>query len=133
MRNIRKIFSFILMLMFLVLSVSSVFAGSKTLTFQWDYPIPPTDLAGFYFYKADVAGGPYTKVSTIPFIIGQVQYVSPQNLTVPDNTEVIMYFVVSAYDTSGNESTKSNEVNYKFDFVAPANPINFIIKIVTVP
>lgn len=123
----------ILMLAVLVFFILSgmTMAGQKTITFQWDYPEPPTDLAGFNFYTAAKAGGPYTRVTSIPYVAGQTQYTSPQNLTAPDNAETIMFFVVSAYDKSNNESAKSNEVTYTFDFLAPPGPINFIIKVVT--
>ena len=106
-------------------------AGTKTITFQWDYPSPPADLAGFNFYTAAKAGGPYTKATSIPYVAGQTQYTSAQNLTAPDNAETAMYFAVSAYDKSNNESAKSNEVNYTFDFLAPPGRINLIIKVVT--
>ena len=122
----------------LILTVLALFilsglaiAGQKTITFQWDYPSPPSDLGGFNFYTASKAGGPYTKATSIPYVAGQTQYTSAQNLTSPDGAETVMYFVVSAYDKSNNESVKSNEVTYTFDFLAPPGPINFIIKVVT--
>ena len=133
----KRILMFLLVaLLGLLLVVPVVFAGSKTITFQWDYPTPPADLAGFYIYKANAAGGPYpttARIATIPFVAGTTTYTSLQPFTAPDNAETTYYFVASAYDTSGNESGKSNEISYKFDFLSPINPINFIIKVVTSP
>lgn len=126
----------VLLLMLLILTLilpMAAYGGSKTVTFQWDYPSPPTDMGGFYLYSASVAGGPYTKVTSISWVTGTTQYTSAQAITAPDAVETKMYFVVSAYDKNGNESGKSNEVSYIFDFLAPGSPINFIIKVVTSP
>jgi hypothetical protein len=107
------------------------FAGTKTLTFQWDSNTEE-DIVGYRIYKGSAVGGPYSKIGDIPHVPGTTQ-TSPANIVVPDGEDTTLYFVVTAYDLSGNESGYSNEVSAKIDFKPPANPHTFIIKVVTSP
>ncbi len=47
----------------------------------------------------------------------------PYTVEVPPGTEGTIYFVVTAVDTSGNESGYSNTHEEPYDFLAPAPPV----------
>lgn len=74
---------------------------------SWDAPTtnvdgtPLTDLAGYKVYYGQSSG-----IYNIPIDVGNVLTYKIENLG-----EAIWYFVVTAYDTSGNESDYSNEVS----------------------
>lgn len=57
----------------------------------------------------------YGTPDTIPDIISY-----SYTATVPDQSEGVLYFGVTATDTSGNESGMSNIVSKSWDFLAPA-------------
>jgi len=90
----------------ILMSENSVCAGSLTLS--WNAPIQNTDgtalsdLAGYKLYYGTATGN-YT--STIN--VGNVRTYQVNNLT----DGLTYYFAVTAYNTSGNESVYSNEVN----------------------
>ncbi len=91
--------------------VSRTHAGSMYLA--WDAPstttdgTPLTDLAGYKIYYGQTAGI-YTSVVNAG---QQTQY--PLATLLPNSIEgQTYYFAVTAYDTAGNESDLSNEVNY---------------------
>jgi len=90
---------------------SSVFEqipGDGSVTLAWQAPTdnedgtPLTDLAGYRVYYGEVSGT-YTNFVTV----GNSPNVSIGSLPL-DKT---LYFAVKAFDTSGNESTFSNEVS----------------------
>jgi hypothetical protein len=106
------------------------YAGQKTITFQWDSNTE-ADMAGYKLYKGSAAGGPYTFIVSIPYLPGVPTQTSPTDIIVPDGTETVIYFVLTAYDISNNESGYSNEVNARIDFKPPGNPVQFIIKVIS--
>ena len=64
---------------------------------------PPAKLGGYYIYRSNASGGPYTRIGTV----GNV-------LTYNDTTAtegVTWYYVVSVRNNSGAESDYSNEAN----------------------
>jgi len=90
----------------ILMSENSVFAGSLTLS--WNAPIQNTDgtalsdLAGYKLYYGTATGN-YTNTINV----GNVTTYQVNNLT----DGLTYYFAVTAYNTSGNESVYSNEVN----------------------
>ena len=104
---------------------STSFAGTKTLTFMWEQVIS-TDFAGWKLYGStspNVQAIPGNLKATIPYSgTPSTTYTSAQPITVPDNAETRMYFVLTAFDHSNQESGVSNEVNALLDFLAPAIP-----------
>lgn len=79
---------------------------------------PLTDLAGFIVYYGLTQGGPYTTEEQIndPAAVGLItQDISPDGM---------YYFVVTAFDSSGNESAFSNEVSKEIigNVVVPPPP-----------
>jgi len=127
MRNApKKIIYFLSTLVYLLCPLimpASLFAGEVTLS--WDAPTtnedstPLTDLAGYkVYYDSDQSGPPYDG-------IGAIQGLSPIDVKVSELSDsnnpkyqisglsdgATYYFAVTAYDTSGNESSYSNEVS----------------------
>ena len=99
----------------------STAAMADNLTFKWDAVTlnadgtPCTDLGGYKLYRG-TAKGTYGG----PIDVGNVTtYVHSE----PKDGKY--YYVVSAYDTSGNESGYSNEVGVTIDHTAPRPPSNF--------
>jgi hypothetical protein len=119
-------------ILLIVFCASICFAGSKTLQAEWQQEIPAgADLAGWKFYKGTVSGGPYALEKTINFVSAQSVYTDSVPVIVPDNAVTNLYFVLTAFDVSGNESVYSNEANIQIDFMPPSSPFQFKFKIVT--
>jgi hypothetical protein len=128
----KTILTFIGTLILLLLLCASVFAGAKTLEFTWRQTLPdPNDLAGWRLYSSQTQGGPYSLVLTIPFVSEQTQYSSTQPFVSPDGQRKTYYFVLTAFDTSGNESGYSNEASASIDFEAPGVPIQLKVTVTT--
>lgn len=124
-----KYFSSILVIFVLLLFSNLSYAASQ-LTFTWDANTEP-DLAGYRIYQS-ASSGVYVygvdgnAVLDIPVLdipvgttIGTIQV-----------SDGIWYWIVTAYDTSGNESGPSNEVTAVLDSVPPGSPSGFTITII---
>lgn len=113
MKIIIIILSFLLMLM----GATSVLAADFTLI--WESPTtnadgtPLTDLAGYKVYYGTASGTYGT-----PINVGNVTTYKVTGLL----SDKMYYFVVTAFDTSGNESGYSNQVS-KMKGVAPSAPV----------
>jgi hypothetical protein len=83
------------------LTVSAPMTSSATLTWT---PNTESDLAGYKIYRATASGAYGAALATVP--AGTVTY-QATGLTV--NTTY--FFVITAYDSAGNESSLSNEVS----------------------
>lgn len=98
----------------------------SVVTLSWDAPTtntdgtPLTDLAGYKVYCGQAAG-----VYDSPLDAGNVLSYRVSDSLAVDGT----YFcAATAYDTSGNESTYSNEVTFPLDRLAPGAPINLRVQ-----
>ena len=60
-------------------------------------------------------------------------YTASQIITSPDSQSISYYFVITAFDTSGNESGKSNEVVATVDFESPGSPTSLTVTVKSVP
>ena len=76
-----------------------------------------TDLAGYNLYRTD---GTRLKLNPTLIVIPAVLY--NFSVTVPDNSTGTMTFVLTAVDTTGNESLDSLTANRTYDLVPPARP-----------
>ena len=99
----------------IVLVLAMVTVGWALSTFSWDANTE-TDLAGYHLYRSDTSGV-YTLgsgwIADIPAGTETFDY------EVPEGT---WYFVMTAYDTTGNESGSSNEVSQTTDTTPPDAP-----------
>ncbi len=122
----------LLALTFLMVTSFS-FGATKTLKFGWqqDLPAPVNDLAGWKLYQSSTTGGPWTLVETIPYVSPMTEYTTTKIITVPDNQVTNLFFTVTAFDTSANESGRSNEVGASLDFQSPGVPVQFKITVTT--
>ena len=116
--------SLLMAFLMVLLLVGQAWADSNV-TFAWDANTE-TDLAGYRLYQSSTPGtytfGESEAVVTIPAGTETVQ------ITVPDGT---LYFVLTAYDTDGNESGPSNEVTPgDLDTTPPVNPSGVRITVV---
>ncbi len=85
-------------------------AGIATILLDWN-DNSESDLAGYNVYRSTVSGGPYTKQNTS--LISTSEYI---NDGVTSGTAY--YYVVTAVDTSSNESDDSDEISVAPVFAA---------------
>jgi hypothetical protein len=113
----KRIFVVLVAVIFAI-SLSGL-ALAKDIGFVWD-PNSEGDLAGYRLYESQTSGqytyGPGNAVKDIAAGTETV------NIVKGDGT---YYWVLTAYDTSGNESGPSNEVTYTVDETGPSPPTNF--------
>ena len=115
----------LLICLFFILG-TSILAKPVGVQFAWQQDIPsPNDLKGWKLYKSNTIGGPYIFVTEILFTSIQTEYTATLNVDYPDNAKTKYFFVLTAFDTSGNESGYSNEVAKEMDFLAPVAPKSF--------
>ena len=87
--------------------------------FSWQQELPePNDLAGWKLYQSTTPRGPYTLIDTIPFTISQAEYTAVVTISDPVHQVTTLYFIITAFDTAGKESSYSNEVSMRLDLQA---------------
>ena len=115
-----------------VLIAVPAIAGNEEVSFGWDKNTE-SDLAGYRLYFSQTPGV-YVKKATsattpnllmeIPVTASSHPNTATHAVSAADGAKV--YFVLTAYDLSGNESGFSNEVTYTMtDQTAPAAPKGF--------
>lgn len=107
----------LLVVLFIVLFLpvaASCLPGVKKWQLVWN-PNTESDIAGYKVYYSPVSGV-YEEADGID--VGNVTTCPLDNLTLAEG--VVGYFVVTAYDTSQNESDFSNEVSHLYDQTAPS-------------
>jgi hypothetical protein len=115
----------LLILAVLVLQAQAQTAKTATIKVAWDYENPPEDLAGFRLYQSDVSG---------QYTIGKGHEIATakaadRTLTVSGITEGVHYWVLTAFDTEGNESPPSNEASKRIDKTPPGSPQNTTVEV----
>lgn len=108
----------ILGILMLFLSASTAFAAGRAIL-SWDANME-ADLAGYRIYQSKTAGMGYVKVADVPKLLGD----SVPTFTITPLVDGTYFWVVTAYDISGNESGFSNEVTKTIDSTPPAPPSN---------
>ena len=109
-------FLYLLLTIIFSLNASSVFSGVATLT--WDAPTtntdgtPITDLAGYKVHYGTSSGNYSQNID-----VGNITTYPVDSLT----DGLIYYFVVTAYNVSGNESGFSNEAIWDGEFAGPVD------------
>ena len=128
----KRLLTILAILMF----AAPAMAATVELNFAWDKNTE-TDLAGYRLYYSGTAGS-YVKGTTsanfLKSIIvsgGTHPNTTLQQISGSEGQKI--YFVLTAYDTSGNESGFSNEVNYTIpDTTAPAPPHGLVATLVRI-
>ena len=106
--------------LFLTLAIvlCPVLTFAATIEFGWNANTEQ-DLAGYRLYQATTSGA-YTKGTFVAEIPKPA--VAYSLAAVPDGT---YFWVLTAFDETGNESDWSNEVTLRVDETAPAPPSGF--------
>jgi hypothetical protein len=132
----KKFMLAVLMTCVMIAVTSTVFAAvvsgptTTTKTLQWD-PVTKntdgttiTDLAGYNAYMTSSSTGTvYTKLGSTAANVTSYT----DQITIPGNVTVTRCWVVTAFDTSGNESANSNIICKSFfglDTIPPIAPTN---------
>lgn len=97
-----------------VISGLSAVANTGTIDLDW-FDNNEADLAGYDVYRSQSAGGPYTKLNSATLALSVYS-----DTTVTEG--VTYYYVVTASDTTGNESNNSAEVSATA-LVTPVGPV----------
>jgi len=112
----KKIIKFPLWLIFLILTTlfisieTSSIAADQTIL-AWDANTEP-DLEGYVVYgKKESPNPPYDYIDTYPEV-DLADPLNPRAVITDLESDVTYYFVVTAYDTEGNESGFSNAVSF---------------------
>ena len=130
----KKLIFALLTVVLIVALAAPAWAGNKQLNFAWEQVLPETnDLKEWRMYSATQSGGPYTLMATIPYVSPETTYTSAQQMTSPDGQRIQYFFVMTAVDTSGNETGYSNECDAWIDFEAPNKPTNYTVTVTVVP
>jgi hypothetical protein len=109
----------VLALVVFMVGCGSAFGATLNLKATWTANTE-TDMASYKLYRTD---GTRTLIGTIS--IPGTTYSFP--VTVPDNSKGTLTFVLTAVDTSNNESADSTPASYPYDMVAPVAPKNLSV------
>jgi hypothetical protein len=104
-------------LLIVMISFGPAFGATLNLKATWTANTE-TDMAGYNLYRTD---GTRLKLNTSLIPHPPVLPYS-FSFTVPDNSSGTMTFVLTAVDTSGNESPDSNTASKTYDLAPPAAP-----------
>jgi len=117
----KKIVLFLTVLLVpLFIIATPVFAIDKV--FTWDAN-SESDLAGYRLYQSDTSGSyTYGSGNEVAEILA-----GTETCTI-DVADGILYWVLTAYDSNGNESEPSNEVITTIDQTAPVAPTNLQVQ-----
>ncbi|MFH1882931.1 MAG: hypothetical protein ABIL62_09505 [Planctomycetota bacterium] len=99
--------------------------AASNVTFEWDAN-SESDLAGYRLYQSQTPGvytfGDGNQVATI--------LVGTETVQITGVLDGTYFWVLTAYDTKGNESGPSNEVTANLDMLAPNAPATVTITII---
>ena len=118
----KKLFSVLVIGAFLLFATLA-FAGTSV-TFEWDANTE-TDLAGYRLYQSTTLG---TYVFGAGNEVAEI-LVGTETVILEDILSGTYFWVLTAFDTGGNESGPSNEVTATLDSLSPDAPKNLRITI----
>ncbi|MHA1470887.1 MAG: hypothetical protein ACTSSP_10060, partial [Candidatus Asgardarchaeia archaeon] len=112
---------------------SSIITRQRTLHFTWDQELPiPNDISYFTLYEYDGYGNLTGNTFNIPYET-DMSYEHDEVITVPDNQSTELCYDLTASDTTGHESGKSNRPCVTVDFEPPPVPGSLTITIQVTP
>ena len=115
----------LLLSLIILLVMTGIAWADSDINFTWTQNTE-SDLAGYRIYNSEVSGdytfGEGNEVIMIPVGSGAV--------TVEGVTDGTKYWVITAFDTDGNESLPSNELTITLDTEAPAAPRDFTVTVI---
>ena len=100
----------------LLLTLIAIPAYAANVTFEWDAN-SESDLAGYKLYQSNTSGEYTDSVVSIP--------AGTETVMLPDITDGEYFWVLTALDTSDNESEYSDEVTLTIDGTPPEKPTGF--------
>lgn len=121
-----KFFKLVLLVSLFIFMSSVSFGATLSLKATWD-PNIEADMAGYNLYRTDTGGRIRINSSAmIPFHPGPGRSSYGFSIVVPDNSSGTLSFVMTAVDTSANESGDSNIATYIYtsDSTPPSAPTN---------
>lgn len=113
----KKTIYLLTILLVILLSVIS-YAKSYRITLEWDRNTE-TDLAGYNLYMCE--SGLFQDANIVDIIKDPNAYTTEIDV----NITRTIYFYLTAYDTSNNESDESNSVDFTPDIIPPSSPGGF--------
>lgn len=131
-----KTIAVLLTVLFTFAFVSGATAGTKNITFRWEQTLS-ANFGGWILYARQGSSGggdlsQYTTIATIDYSGNPLpEYETMEIVPSPDGQAIEYFFVLTAFDNEGNESTASNEVSKVIDFESPAAPERLIITIIS--
>ena len=109
---------FLTIIAFLMMS-SLAFGATLNLKATWDVNLE-LDMASYKLYRTD---GTRTLLSTIPHPTTTYKF----SVDVLDDSEGTLVFVLTAIDTSDNESLDSSSASFSYDYRCPARPTGLTV------
>ena len=100
----------------LLLTLIAIPAYAANVTFEWDANVE-SDLAGYKLYQSNTSGEYTDSVASIP--------AGTETVMLPDITDGEYFWVLTALDTSDNESEYSDQVTLTIDGTPPEKPTGF--------
>ena len=118
----KRLFLFVVLGAFLVCGFTSSQAGQ--VVFEWDAN-SEEDLAGYRLYQSRTSGQYTYETGSV---VG-IATAGTQTLTLTIREDGKFFWVLTAYDTAGNESGPSNEVSTTINFKPPAPPAGCTLRV----
>ena len=118
----------------LILSICTfAYAQTESLRLEWEKGGGGTPEV-FNLYMSEMSGvyNHNTPFAIISYVEGQTTYTTEQTISIPADTVLTKFFVMSAENQYG-ESGDSNEASQEFDTRIPGEPLILLIEIVTTP
>jgi len=117
----RKIINVLVVILFLICFIGIAGAATLNLKATWTANTEP-DMKEYRLFRTDSGR---VLVGTIP----HPATLHPFSITIPDNSQGVLTFVLTAVDTNNNESLDSNTASYAYnvDMIPPAKPGGFSI------
>ena len=109
----------VIVLITIIVSFGSAFGATLNLRATWTANTE-SDMASYKMYRTD---GTRTLIGTIAHPSTSYNF----SVTVTDNSSGTLTFVLTAVDTTGNESTDSATASFSYDFVRPGAPRNLVV------